>query len=403
MTHDMLHVVEWHNGTKDPAPFSDAEMARRLTAMRDWMARSDVDAVLFTSPVCIAYFSGWSVRPFGRNYGLVLTQTAATTISAGIDGGQGWRRSHGGNLTYTDWRRDNFFRALRLLTAGVTRLAIEFDHVSIRLRATIEAALPGVEIVDASGPAMLLRIVKSPEELALIRKGAAICDLGLQAGAAAIAAGVAEYEVAEAADAAMTRALAAAFPAVEPRESWTWFQSGIATDGAHNPVTNRRIARGDILSLGCFPVLFGYVTAAGRTLFCQQVDDASLAIWEKNLVVHRRALELVRPGARCNEIAAELNDLYRDFGLLQRRSFGYGHSVGLIGQFAARETTVDLREDVVTELVAGMAVSVGPMVMLPHGMAGAGGYRDHDMVVVTGNGNERLTAYPMGPDHNIIG
>ena len=39
--------------------------------------------------------------------------------------------------------------------------------------------------------------------------------------------------------------------------AWTWLQSGINTDGAHNPVTTRPVASGDILSLNCFPMIQG--------------------------------------------------------------------------------------------------------------------------------------------------
>lgn len=39
--------------------------------------------------------------------------------------------------------------------------------------------------------------------------------------------------------------------------AWTWFQSGINTDGAHNPVTTRAVQKGDILSLNCFPMIQG--------------------------------------------------------------------------------------------------------------------------------------------------
>lgn len=403
MTHDMLHVHEWHNGAKDYSPFSNHEMDRRQAAMRDWMDRSDVDAALFTSPQCILYFSGWSHRPFGRKYGMVLTPTTGTTISAGVDGGQAWRRSHGQTVTYTDWRRDNFYRAVRQLTAGVKRLAIEFDHVSLDFRRLIEAALPGVEMVDLSLPAMWLRCVKSTEEQDLLRKGAQIGEIGFSAAVGMIGEGVPEFEVASAATLAMIRAASDAFPHVEPMESWTWFQSGINTDGAHNSVTNRRIAHGDVLSVTCFPTLFGYCSALGRTLFCGQADDASLSLWEKNLVVHRRALELVVSGAKCNVIAAELNEMYRGWGLLKQRSCAYGHSAGVTGPFFGREQALDLREDVQTELQPGMAISVGPMILSPAGTAGAGGYHETDLVIVTDEGAERLTSAPMGPADNIIG
>ena len=44
-------------------------------------------------------------------------------------------------------------------------------------------------------------------------------------------------------------------------DTWVWFQSGINTDGAHNPKTNRKLKKGDILSLNTFPMISGYYTA----------------------------------------------------------------------------------------------------------------------------------------------
>src|SRR3546814_11355777 len=88
-------------------------MARRQDELRTWMGKNNVDAALFTSYHCIHYYSGWLYCYFGRKYGMVITQDAATTISAGIAGGQPWRRSFGNNVTYTARRRDNYFSAVR--------------------------------------------------------------------------------------------------------------------------------------------------------------------------------------------------------------------------------------------------------------------------------------------------
>ena len=113
MTDDMLHVVKWHNGSKDWSPFSDAEMSRRQNNLRAHMEKNRIDAALFTSYHNICYYSGFLYCYFGRKYGMVITANEATTITAAIDGGQPWRRSFGDNVTYTDWRKDNFFRAVQ--------------------------------------------------------------------------------------------------------------------------------------------------------------------------------------------------------------------------------------------------------------------------------------------------
>ena len=45
----------------------------------------------------------------------------------------------------------------------------------------------------------------------------------------------------------------------------------------------------------------------------------------------------IRPGARCSEIAEELNSLLLELGMLELRTFGYGHSFGVISHYYGRE------------------------------------------------------------------
>jgi creatinase len=403
MSDDLQNLLTWHNGEKAYSPFSDTEMARRQNAMRKHLAATELDACIFTSYHNICYFSGFMYCAFGRRFAMVLTADEATTITPAIDGGQPWRRSYGDNLTYTDWRRDNYFQALKDRLGSVKKLGIEFDHVNLDLKKLIEEAFPGVELHDVSEAAMRQRTVKSPEEHNLIREGARITGVGGRACMEAVAADVREHEVALASTDAMVRDIADSFPFVELMDTWTWFQSGINTDGAHNPVTNRIIESGDILSLNCFPMIFGYYTALERTLFCDYASDAHLSLWEKNCAVHVRGMELIRPGIRCCDIAAELNEMYREWDLLQHRSFGYGHSFGVLSHYYGREASIELREDVETVLEPGMVVSMEPMIMLPEGQPGAGGYREHDILIVTETGAENITNFPFGPEHMIVG
>jgi creatinase len=377
-------------------------MARRLAALRAQMAASRLDAVLLTSYHNVNYYDDFLYCAFGRPYGLVVDHERSTLVTANIDGGQPWRRGFGDNLVYTDWQRDNFYRALQALIPDRSRLGVEFDHLTLERQAQLAAALLEVEPVDIAPACMHARMVKSAEEIALIKAGARIADLGGAACRDAIGEGVPEHEVALAGTQAMVRAIADSFPHAELRDTWTWFQSGINTDGAHNPVTSRRIAAGDILSLNCFPMIAGYYTALERTLFCRHASDRHLELWQINCAVHRRGLELIRPGVRCCDVAAELNEIYRSHGLLEHRTFGYGHSFGVLCHYYGREAGLELREDVETVLAPGMVVSMEPMIMLPEGAAGAGGYREHDILVVS-EGGANITRFPFGPEHNIVG
>ncbi|QPC85768.1 M24 family metallopeptidase [Mesorhizobium sp. NBSH29] len=402
MTHDMLHVMEWHNGEKPPSPFSDLEMWRRHDDVRQWMAANDVDAGLFTSSQAIAYYSGWFCGGSGRKCGMVVSSTAATTISPAIDGGQPWRQGFHDNISYTDWRRDNFFYALRQLTQRVGRLAIEMDHVTVKFLQQLESALPGVDFVDVGQASMWMRSIKSVEEHDLLRAGARIAAQSATAALELIVPGVLEYEVGLAASASMYRAIAATFPGIALMGCNVLFQSGIHTDGSHNPTTDKRVQPDDVLSLTCAPMLFGYSSTLQRTLFCEHADNASLVIWQKNLTVHQRALDLIRPGVLCSDIARELSDLDRQCDLLKCRLGGYGQTIGLQSNSLGGELEVAIREDCFAELRPGMVISVDPMLMVPDGTPGAGGYRDTDIMIVTETGAERITVFSQGPNDNII-
>lgn len=402
MPNELLRLQNMHNGEKAVPTFSAVEMSRRQDGLRKILVELKLDGAILTSYHNICYFSDFLYCYFGRRYAFVVTAEKAVSVSAGIDAGQPWRRTFGDNITYTDWQRDNYFYALQQQLPGVRRLGIEFDQVNLELRKLLQDAFPGVEFVDIGAPTMWLRTIKSAEEIALIKAGARTADIGGEAIREAIREGVPEYEVALAGTQSMVRHIAKTFPHVELMDTWVWFQSGINTDGAHNPVTSRKVEKGDILSLNCFPMIAGYYTALERTLFLDHASDEHLRIWEINCQVHRRGLELLKPGARCGDVATELNDIYRSHNLLGYRSFGYGHSFGVLSHYYGREAGVELREDINTVLQPGMVVSMEPMVTLPEGIPGAGGYREHDILVITEDGSENITKFPFGPEHNII-
>ncbi|MDA5094168.1 aminopeptidase P family protein [Aliiroseovarius sp. KMU-50] len=389
------------NGEKAPLPFSNAEYERRLAQLRAIMAAKGLDAVLFTSMHNIAYYSGFLYCSFGRPYGCVVTADRCTTISANIDAGQPWRRSFGDNVIYTDWERNNYWRAVKDVAGGAKHFGIEGDHLTLAQRALAEEFL-GAEFVDVAGDTMQARMIKSAEEIVLIKEGARVADIGGAAIRDAIRVGAREIDIAMAGRDAMEEEIARSHPDSEIRDSWVWFQSGINTDGAHNPVTTRKLEAGDILSLNTFPMISGYYTALERTLFIGEPDKDSLRIWEANVAAHELGLSLIKPGATCSGITAEINKFFESENLLQYRSFGYGHSFGVLSHYYGREAGLELREDIDTVLEPGMVVSMEPMLFLPEGLPGAGGYREHDILVVGESDAENITGFPYGPEHNIV-
>jgi len=362
-----------------------------------------VAAAVLTSMHNIAYYSGFLYCSFGRPYGLVVTAAENVTISAGIDAGQPWRRCHGDNITYTDWQRDNFWRAVRSVTGEGQVVGYEGDHLTLMQRDKLEDFLKPATMVDVAPLTMNQRMRKSAAEIAMIRKCTAIADVGGYAIRDAVKEGVREIDVAMAGRDAMETEIARVFPDAEYRDTWVWFQSGINTDGAHNPVTARRLERGDILSLNTFPMVSGYYVALERTMFLGEADEASLNIWQANVAAHEYGMSLLKPGVSCAEVTHMINAFLEERDLLEFRTFGYGHSFGILSHYYGREAGLELREDIDTVLEPGMVISMEPMLTIAEGRPGAGGYREHDVLIITEDGNENITGYPYGPGFNLVG
>ena len=396
---------ELKNGSKVKLPFTDQEYKNRLNKIRETMSKKKMDMVILTSMHNIAYYTGFIYCSFGRPYGCVITEKKIVTISANIDASQPWRRSNCDNLIYTDWKRDNFLRAIVSIIGREDppkNIGIEEDHLTLEMMSKVKSIFTFSTFKDVSKDLMNSRMIKSEEEIEIIKNGARIADLGAEEIVKHIRPGESELEIAIQGRDRMEREIAKTYPEAEYMDTWVWFQSGINTDGAHNPKTNRKLKIGDILSLNTFPMISGYYTALERTLFVEKVDDASLKAWEANVKVHNRGLELIKPGVKCSEICTELNELFAELGYIQYRTFGYGHSFGMLSHFYGREAGLELREDIETVLEKNMVISMEPMIMIPEGKPGAGGYREHDILVINENNAENITKFPFGPEKNII-
>src|SRR5699024_4957971 len=233
--------------------------------------------------------------------------------------------SYGDNIVYTDWRRDNFYHGLQeaLNRQGIRakRIGVEDDTVTTMQRKALADTFSDAELVDVSQAAMRQRMIKSQEEIEVIKQGARIGDIGGEAIHAAIREGITEYEVALIGQEAMVHEIAKTFPDQEVRDTWVWFQSGINTDGAHNWSTTRNLQTVALSSMHWSALRAGYYTALERTMTLGEPDARTLEIWIANVKVHEAAIELIKPGAVCKDIAHELNDIFIGHGLLPNRTF----------------------------------------------------------------------------------
>lgn len=185
------------------------------------MEENKIEGALLTSLHNINYFCDFMHCSFGRTFGLVVTMDKVTLLTPAVDGGQPWRRMPiGENLIFTDWKQGSFWLGVKNELAGVRgKVGVEFDHMNLQNSAKMKDFLPDIEVVDIGVPCMEIRMIKSAEEIALIKEGARICDVGAAAAIDACDVGVGEHEIALHSTQTMVREIAETFPHAELLDS----------------------------------------------------------------------------------------------------------------------------------------------------------------------------------------
>lgn len=157
------------NGEKGNHTFSDAEMSRRVAGLREIMVAKDLDAVVLTSLHNVKYYSDFLYCSFGRPYACVVTMDDLTTVSAGIDGGQPWRRTSGGdNVVFTDWNKENYWTTVDQLAkrANAKRIGVELDNLPYdRYQKFQQVFGDHTQLCDVGEATMKFRMKKSAEEV----------------------------------------------------------------------------------------------------------------------------------------------------------------------------------------------------------------------------------------------
>jgi creatinase len=363
-------TVDFYKAGKKPKPcFSAAEMQRRQDMVRGWMAKSNVDACLFTSLDNINYLSGYFYSDDAHKQGFVITQRDAATVTPANLGAFPAQHSVCDNVVYTDGTKLNFFIALQSIIKGVKRIAIEFDHVTLNLRSQLMDAYPGVDFVDVAGPTHRLRLIKSDEETKHLAKIARISVSGAGAALKATKPGVSEFEVAQHITQVMQSAVQTMRPQADVMEAFgdmRWGNSG-------------KIKSDDLLMLTCSTQVAGYTVDLKRTLCAEVISKDHLRFWEVNSRVHHIGKALLLPGVKCSDVVKSLDEIYAQHDLVQY-------------------SCPALRLDDDIELAPGMVVALQPKLIVPTGQKGAGVYREQDILLITEKGNRNLTDFPFGPE-----
>lgn len=353
-----------------------AATGERVERLRAAARAGGLDAYLATSDESIAYLTGFRPLQLERLFAVVVrTAGAGAVLVPRLDLGQvGGAPEELDRVSY-DASSDGL-PELAAALGGARRIGVEEDHlVFARAEALGRRSL---ELVRAGETIMALRWRKDDAEVARVRAACELVEQALTWAFERLRPGVVERVVnAEVETWLRERGAAAAHPLILFGEN---------AANPHGEPSGRELRRGDVVCADLSARLDGYW---GDLTRCAHVGPASEWAQEAWRLVHEAqaaALAACRPGLPARDVDAAQRRLVESRPDLGACLHGAGHAIGLglhEPPFLVPRTETPLEE--------GMIFTVEPGIYL----AGSGGIRLEDDVVVRGDGPQLLSSLPL--------
>ncbi len=268
-----------------------------------------------------------------------------------------------------------------LAAEAISTLFVETWETPISRATGLRAALDGVTVADDDvfdKKLAALRQIKTSAELHAIRQAQKITDNTFAAILPRITAGRTERELMLDMEFTLRRmgsdGIAFDFIVVSGKNSAL----------PHGVPTNKKLEKGDFITMDFGAVVNGYRSDMTRTVALGEVSDEQRTVYTTVLAAQSAALAAIRPGIHCNAVDKIARDLL-DTRYAGCFGHGLGHSVGIdIHESPSFNTRCE------TPLTPGMVMTVEPGIYRTEQY----GVRIEDMVVVTEDGCENLTHSP---------
>ncbi|MFP8782309.1 M24 family metallopeptidase [Planococcus plakortidis] len=342
----------------------------KLMKLREQMQKRELDSLLVTNPYNLRFITG-----FTGTAGLALiTPNDAWFITDFRYTEQAGEQVK--ELKVVQAQKGLIDEVARIAgEAAVERLAFEQDYMTFATYSQYQEKLTAT-LEPVSGVIEKLRMVKSPEELEVLKAAAKIADDAFEHICSYIKAGMTELEVSNELEFFMRSqgATSSSFDII--------VASGLRSALPHGVASDKKIEQGDLITLDFGALYNGYVSDITRTVAVGEPSDKLKEIYQVVLDSQMLALEKIKPGMTGIEADAIARDYIKSKGYGEAFGHSTGHGIGLE---VHEGPGLSFRSETVLE--PGMAVTVEPGIYLP----GIGGVRIEDDILITETGNERLT------------
>lgn len=342
----------------------------KLEKLRAALSTNNLDAIIITSP-------------YNRRYITDFTGTAGVAIVTMNDARfvTDFRYIEQANEQVTEFtvveHKKSIIKEIsnQLNELNVSRVGFEKDHMTYSTYELYKKSIDK-ELVPVSGIVEKLRLIKTDEEISILKAAAKIADDAFEHIQGFIKPGVKEIDVSNELEFFMRKqgATSSSFDII--------VASGYRSALPHGVASDKKIQSGELVTLDYGALYQGYCSDTTRTVAVGEISDELKTIYNTVLTAQLKGVEGIKPGIT----GVKADALTRDY--ITEKGYGkyFGHSTGHgVGLEVHEGPGLSFKSEV--KLEAGMVVTVEPGIYVPN----VGGCRIEDDVLVTESGYERLT------------
>jgi len=348
-------------------------MTTNIEKLRKEMAKKEIPAMLVSQIDNVRWATGFT----GSNGFLLLTPTDQRFVTDSRYTLQAKEQVPGVRVEiYHSSVDSNAFLAQQAADMGLKKVGFEADAVTYAAHRKLSEKFEGAELVAVENLFPDLRVVKTPNEIETARRACKLADACFDHVRRMIQIGVSEFDIGLEIEFFFRRN--GADLAFEPI-----VVSGERSARPHGRASEKKLERGDFLTLDFGGKLDGYCSDVTRTIVVGEASDRHRDLYDAVSRSQLAALDAMKPGVKAADVDRISREAMGDYA--QYFGHGLGHGLGKVvhdsGRMSSTSETVLAKDPIWT---------VEPGSYIP----GFGGVRIEDDVVVTDDGIEILTHAP---------